>query len=227
MQKGFTPILVLIILLIVVGGYIISTKTNETQQIPQNIHPSPMASSISTLRPSLPPDPIDPATGWRVYTDSKYGFTFKYPEFGSTYKYPDLCSNCLGWPLTGDPWAIIAVSETDSTDLGNDRPANGFEVSVGPNPERLSLKEYVSEETKLLRDNIYSCGEFKGTEIIEVNNVEGIHLICSELEDKSVTDEFVFQIPNSQQILIFTRMSKNKGSFEVFNQILSTFKFTN
>lgn len=69
-QKGFVPILIVIILATaVLGGYLVY----QNQPKPT---PSPEPSPLSTEAPAKVEDPT---ANWKTYTDSTFGYSFKYP----------------------------------------------------------------------------------------------------------------------------------------------------
>lgn len=64
MQKGFTPILIVLLIAAAIGGYLIYSgkfNLNQTTQVTQ-------------------PSPADETVNWKTYTSPQAGYSFKYPD---------------------------------------------------------------------------------------------------------------------------------------------------
>ncbi|SRR5258706_8188786 len=66
-QKGFAPLLILILIALATLGYFGYKYFQSTNKVP--------AVTVSSPIPS-----VNPAVGWKTYTSTKDGFSFKYPE---------------------------------------------------------------------------------------------------------------------------------------------------
>jgi hypothetical protein len=76
-QKGFAPILILILLVLVAGGaYYFGTKNKTTPVIPIS---TPVTSVQSSPSPAVQ-TVIDPVTGWKKYENPKYKYSFSFPS---------------------------------------------------------------------------------------------------------------------------------------------------
>ena len=83
-EKGFAPIIILLAVLVlsgIAGGMVyFSNKTNQ----PTSVNPQPTSSQQENLFPTNQPQisvaPVDETANWKIYSDSTYGFEFKYPS---------------------------------------------------------------------------------------------------------------------------------------------------
>ncbi|MBI2600613.1 hypothetical protein HYW42_01555 [Candidatus Daviesbacteria bacterium] len=80
MQKGQTAVLVvlgILILGIVAGGAYYFGKSQVAKPQQQN---AVITSQTSQLTPASSPSPVDETANWKAYKDSKYAYSFKYPN---------------------------------------------------------------------------------------------------------------------------------------------------
>ncbi len=149
----------------------------------------------------------DPTADWKTYTNDKYGYEFKYP--GNLY------------PETGEYSFTINSSPLDNVYVGGGVGLEGIE---GQDWFR-GYSIWVSNEDE--KDvNLVSKGEYQVTKLNQ-SNIEAYE-ISADIP-ASGPDVFIKnpKLPNS-----FVRMGYNSGLKnsqevdKVFNQILSTFKFT-
>jgi hypothetical protein len=79
-QKGFINVILVIIIIVLAGalGYFTLVKKSPpiAQQTPTHT-PTFTPTKISASTPT--PTPKDETKNWKIYTNNKYGFTFKYP----------------------------------------------------------------------------------------------------------------------------------------------------
>lgn len=76
-QKGFVNIILVAVIVVLVGvaGYFVFVKKSEL--ITQQPTPTPTQTNIYT---SPTPTSADETADWKTYTNTQYGFSFKYPE---------------------------------------------------------------------------------------------------------------------------------------------------
>ena len=95
-QKGFTP-LVIVLIVVVVGlacgaGYYVWQKNHDIKEVDSAVGVTASATPAPTASPT--PTKADETVGWKTYTNSRVGYSFKYPAsdltFGidETIKYP-------------------------------------------------------------------------------------------------------------------------------------------
>lgn len=208
-QKGFSPIILILIIVIVAGGAFLigQSSVNKSKNL-ENI-------TVTS------PDP-DQTANWSTYSNEKYGFSFKYP------KLDDSCCNISG-PSSESAEEIIVLADKSTTMEGTDKPFNGLAMYVDPNPTNMSFSDYVKNEKNILiKHKEAFTGDTdmsEGTESnITVAGQEGIMLDGYSWD--SIKRIYV-PMPDSQNILVISKMDESKGSFNaVFSQILNTFKFS-
>lgn len=79
-NQGFVQIvLVLVIVAVAIGGaYYFGTLKNNTGLVSVVPTLTPIVSTQSVINPTINPT-LDPTANWKTYSNTKYGFEFKYP----------------------------------------------------------------------------------------------------------------------------------------------------
>ena len=95
--------------------------------------PSPIPSTTPTLAPSITNAPTM-ISGWGIYTDPIYGFSFQYPTSNQT------CCSISG-PMTGEVQPIITLADEATTIPNTDAPFDGFAIYVVTNSNGLTLPQ--------------------------------------------------------------------------------------
>ena len=201
MQKGFTTILILVgivFVVIIAGGAYYLGKSGGTKQ-----SPAPVVTS-QTPQPS-PTSTVEEVSTWKIYNSKKYGYSFKYPTEWSSEEIiparPDELTEQNCW----EPAADIEMGVTVKKDSINSGELKG----LGDNQIQIS-KSYSQVSGVLYRTR--GTGEggslYRQDFIFTKNN--NYYWISLSARYKG---------PNTTQ----TEESANK----IFDQILSTFKFTN
>lgn len=205
MQKGFTPILLLIGVLVVaavaVGTYYLgkfSSKNSYTPPITQL--PSPTNTSYSTPSPS---SSSDETANWKIYTNNKVGFSLKYPP---RYIKPTVPGSERPIDVNGSEDNIAIEFSTSTSDY--------ISLSVIPFSKSLNeLKTYggdVDAETMFLRNGPLIDGSESRWYVIKKDSINYKRYKVDFLgKGHGFTLEY----------------DENHSEREV-NQVLSTFKFT-
>lgn len=155
-----------------------------------------------TIQPS--PRSIDETMNWKTYTSKNEPFTFKYPN---------------NWVLREDPPNADMKTVVVQTGPFDDNYQSVL-VSVINNPNNLSIEDYVKEG---LTDS--SLFTFTFTDII----IGGFHGKHTPLVSGGTHDDegaFVKKENKIYEIRWPGWRGKNINSPDIYNQILSTFKFT-
>lgn len=168
-QKGFVPVIILVLVVLVVIGYF-SYK---------NYWPKLQILSTPTPIPT-----VDPTANWKTYTSAKYKYSFKYPP------------NWIMDPDKQMPDEIVNISK----DLNSLSIYAGLAFTKAPEGKARSKRR----EIKIAR--IDAVGEY----------YDGLYELISFTEKKTVNT-----------ISLRYAMGSYSEDFENrFDQILSTFKFT-
>lgn len=221
MQKGFAPILIVLLLAIIsVGGLLMywnqTKSTNTIQQITQTPAPTFTTTAIQTASSST--SLSDETANWKTYIDDKYGFTFRYPSFllvsvnELNYEAPSIKQIGFYNPNNKekfDPDAInMNILRYDiNRAKENEDLKNGFSEDVAGN----KLKRNVIEKEIIV-------GGRKGNEFT-------INFLDNETQEP-VFLEYEFLIPlNSKTLSIHLYSANNKAKKIVDDIVLPTFKF--
>ena len=200
-NSGFAPILAVLILgLVGLVAYLVLK-----QQTP-SLYPSPT--------PTQTPDPI---ANWKTYNDSTYGFSIRYPP-GWIYK-----NGCEGGT---DVYPCFHTSDFKVGPAGVlfGNPIAGGEIILG-------VKENQNSPLACPENRYgykFPCSQIK------LGNIEGWHSIVEgSLETPSYPfagNTIYFWFLHNNKQFMFTGYYNDESREEiqeVFDQILSTFQFTN
>ncbi len=235
MQRGFAPILILVGILIlglVAGGVYYSWTGKSANPIPP---PTPVVTSVSQPSSASQATPIpspdsDETANWKTYTDSTLVASFKYPSNWT------LNSGRYGisTPTIKDDW-YIDVSDPnygDSTCRG-DCPVFNVTVSVYNNDQNLDLASYIKKDFNSITGGAGNFSQVKLENTILANGLSftkvtgfpgGNYYSLYALHNKRVYIIGVGAGVNGMRDDI--NSAKVKQNLAIFDQILSTFKFT-
>jgi hypothetical protein len=195
-QKGLSlvVIVVLVTLSALAAVYFYQTKVSEKQE-------SPVLTE-----------------NWEIYTNTRYGFTFKYPKMHTE------CCRVTG-PAAKNTDEVITFATEDSPMW------EGFGIFVIPNENNLPFEEFISRERAGL-DEIYSGGIWGGAdrekadqiEVITVDNQTGIRF--GGYPSQLAIERIYIPFPDQKNILAISKNLFGKKDFDnTFDQIMTTFKF--
>ena len=210
-QKGFSKIAIIIIVLILIGGaYFIFSKKDENVIVQNAKNQNSQSNNSSTGQVSI--------DNWKTYQNDQYGFELKYPE--NIFKL-DKNTNTLSHTLNN----FNNYSAKDGSDLGlandisivfkkeNDKGCNWLETGLG-------LKSIgVAFEFKNIKGVKYETGaEGEGVEYYCVKNKDNQNVFLIE--------RWFLNISYSTDLLKQADYIDGGKQEEIFNRIISTFKFT-
>lgn len=76
-QKGLAPILIVVLIAVLaVGGYLLYNQQTKLTSAPQ---PTTQSTPAPSVNPTESAEPVD-ISNWKTYTNSKYGYSVKYPN---------------------------------------------------------------------------------------------------------------------------------------------------
>lgn len=191
---------------------------------------------FTTLPKSIlaPTQIATPPNNWKAYENKEFGFSFKYPQNWQVKKY------CMPSSNTANPCTkYVLVQSYPYGEPGQTLPldANGLMVRFFPynNPEKLSTKDFIESPKGLNHD-----GDPLMKWPIE-NEKIGPNIFIKEItnkDDAAHTPSYYIQdSSNTVYVIDGSITAKNyeyekippteyKAYINTFNQILSTFKFT-
>ena len=208
MQKGNILVGILIGLAVaggLFGAYYLGTRNNKPH--PQN----PIITS--TPQPLTSPSPSsDEAANWKTYTNKKYGFSIKYPQDWYSY--------------TGYAWNDNPKDNFSHVDLSPDTPPQGM-GSGRPTGVRIFVGDKATDSS-FNTDNLNVYNYAKKVAIdpnsVRYDTINGVQIVRTSGEPSAGNGgPSVFIAKNDVIIDIGAESMDEKA----FNQILSTFKFTN
>lgn len=223
-QRGISSLIGIAIVvataIVVVGGvfgwqYLTTPKdNNQNQQTACTMEAKvcPDGSAVGRTGPNCEfaecPTVQNQTAGWKTYTNTPYGFEFKYPKTWTISDNLTLNTCCLD------------ISNFDPLKKQNERLEKGevtIEIASYKKSASISLKDFVSSKT-------YMKSDIKATSVDNVN-IAGINGIKSNL-----IGDGTYYLPRSSiegiSITIFNHPESKENFKEIINQIISTFKFT-
>ncbi len=205
-QKGFAPILVVLVSLFVVGiagVYYFGTlkHTNSQSQTQLVVSQTPKPSTT----PSLPP--ID-TSNLKTYTNTKRGFTFEYP------------ANLFIIPGQVDEFVVLSTKEKMNWSTSE---GEKMQISILTNPNNLSIQDYYKSLPKVPNTHPFTI-TFKSTSINGYEAAISTSTGCGGVADDCINNKPAYEkyIKGNGYIIRF-----NTESWEDpwVNKLLSTFKF--
>lgn len=201
------------LLFLLVGIIILGIGIAIGQFLEIKLHPRP----TPYLAPLLIPSPSsDPTANWKTYTNSKYGYLLQYPT-----------SVTIGDP--NDPANKIYTRFT----IGRDQ----LTIQHFDNPLKLNVRDFYNKlfaesETEAKKNNYPSPQKPIQTQVITINDINVYQITTSTGERNALNtyitkDNVVIDISFDKEDSGNANLSiDNLEHARLFNQILSTFKFT-
>src|SRR3989304_9728551 len=235
MQKGFAPVIALIVIAVVAavaggGYYFLKLKTPEPKVCTADAKICPDGSSVGRIGPNcefapcpkpLPSSPPSVGTSnWKTYT--KLGYEIKYPPsfnlveiiYGSpnpSKEYDSIVLSDMKLDSTGLPKTENILAE-ESLGLARGKTIyNGFLVKIWPIP---TSTYKMIDKSKFTRVDINGIEGLKDEDLTRIGKYENtdINIYLSHQSGKIYEISAVFN-------------SSKKEYLVLFNKILSTFKF--
>lgn len=208
----------LLIVAVVVVILLIASSVSAFYLLPKQAKVQPK--SVEQIVPTQSPSPtLNPTVNWKTYTNSQYGISFKYPNY-----LRECCAISIS-PNEGTSKNTIVkpitLGEVGENELGSGRRFNGLVVGIDTNTSNESFLNYFNEQKQELKN-------VTNQDSTESNVKVGI-LSGKMLQNYSPFGGTILyaSFPNSKNVLVIGKTEASEGSFKDFDQILSTFKFTN
>lgn len=152
----------------------------------------------------------NPFAGWLTFTSLKYNFSFKFPaNLGQ--------QGAISGPATGTSEGLRSFTDPKTVTGGAGVPFNGFSLYIVTDSKGLSFDKYIGKEIAAMNAAKYT-GMKNPTEIQLTN---GVALVSKDGQQAY----YYFPSPNKSQIVVFAYLQVDPIFKEIFDQVLSTFKF--
>jgi hypothetical protein len=204
-QKGFAQIIILILLIIVLAvvGYFAYKNYKST------VTSSPTPSVTTT---SIPISSASPSAtlNWKTYENTNAQLSFKYPA--QITEMLDTEGGVSG-PVSGNANPIVSFADKTTVHSGTDAPFDGFSIyEIEVDKLGTSFDTYITNEVNAVKSSPVKVliGSQNYTYIDSETNIRRYFILS----------------PDNKRIIIFSRINSTTGFLNTFDQILSTFKFT-
>jgi hypothetical protein len=200
--------ILILIIFILIGGGATYYVANQSQK------PASSSNQTPTTAPSPTPTP-DPTSDWKTYTNTKYGYSVKYPSDWKIQS-PGGGSNGELCRETGIDSQIIELSEKELSECG-------FAGEGLPSPDA-NITVWVLDEKHSTLENLIGPNYSK-------LQVAGEAAVKYPFTDESALPNIyatrIYLNHNNNGYIIYLKQSDITGKYEmILDQILSTFKFT-
>lgn len=202
---------------LIVGGYYLFTLFTKDDSSSPAQPTQAQESGTSTPTPT-----VDPRAGWKLYTNTKYGFSFRHPA--------DWTHNMgigINMGIEETNWSVLEGPYEDVNTATSGGIRN--EISINTEESKLLFKDYLNETGTLFElieeERNYQVGSMSGYLFKGLLNesVEGVivstpaMVVIMNKEDVYLKFKLKKLNPNDNTIDSFTA--------SVFDEILSTFEF--
>lgn len=235
MQKGFSPIylIVAVILVGLVGAFLLgknsSTQNSSAVACTLEAKICPDGSSVGRTGPKCEfaacpttASSSAEATSRKTYQNEKYKFSFNHPNL------KECCA--ISGPI-GDAELIITLADNSTeTTFGTDESFNGLAVYV---VNRVisgeEFNSYLSYQKNALIDQAAAFSGEKSRQGVETNiDVAGQRAVSLKGFSWDNIERLYIPFPDNKKVLVIAKAETTPGSFKtIFDQILASLKFTN
>ncbi len=208
-QKGFSPILIVIIVaLVIIGGYLYFNKLSS-----KNTPSSSQITPVSTVTPK-------PAADWKTYMNTKYNFSIDYPDNWSFREFPDSKNgasfnpvNKPGYPDASDSISISA-GKTNSSYFNVSFEAY---VKVAANQEIQNYNKLASIKKITTNDGVVG---YETTWMVQPPSIGGHPPASPDSESSPIT---YFELPGDKTSLIRITLGRDED-IDIYEKMLKTVK---
>lgn len=213
--KSHKTLLIVTILLFVffttaVGAYLFGKSQTS----------SSVTAPVAELTPTPTATPtVDLTSDWQTYSNSQYGLSFRFP--------PTLNSDSCGisGPAKEGAISLLCLGDPNTIQPNSDKSFNGFAIYIQDLGTQ-TFRSYIDNEKKLQLGWADAMGGGQQNNATETNLLVGGKeaVVLQGYSWDSITRIYL-ELPN-KKVLIIAKTEESNGSFALFDQILSTFKFT-
>ncbi len=171
---------------------------------------------IPTPSPSI--ETVDPTANWKIYSNNKWKYSFKYPANWSLNN--DVVSE-YPWPLDG----------SHDPNYDKKRTYNAISMEVYPNQvwSEMTNADFFKSLSQIRLNETGSVGKGKGKKIFEGATKDNFPYVVFEVNASGGMETYSGiegYILNNQVLAKAVLLSYNQQGINLFNQILSTFRFS-
>ena len=235
-QKGVAPVLIIMLLAaLVLGGYLVYQQQIKPNLVActQEAKICPDGSAVSRVGPNCEfaacptsPSPTPDETvyteatqsaSWKTYKNTKYNFTFKYPDAQGEViekdnpieNYPELLNSLALYGINGEVDLFIDVW-------------NNLGITIKDNKSReMWCNSIIEKQPRTLLRSVLNCLDATPLDLHGIKAFSG-----KGAADNSLLQ--IIQIPHGEYVydlIITTGKDFPPATFSISDQILSTFKF--
>jgi putative hemolysin len=149
--------------------------------------------------------------GWLTYTNLKYYFSFKFPSsFGG--------QGSISGPATGTVTALRSFTDPKTIHMGTDAHFDGFSVYIVTKLGTVNFDKYVDKEIAAM--NAAKFTGMRNPTKVQLSN--GVVLVSKD------GGQAYYYLPKFDQseIVVFAYLQADDSFKQTFEQVLSTFEFT-
>ncbi len=226
-QKGIANIVLIVLVVVLVGvlGYITLVKKFNLVEQPQtnNLQNTQIQSAkdLPTAKPQI--SSTDPLADWQTYTDSKYGFEFKYPKGHELDKFDLPVQTSNGVVYAGEHTITFGIKDKSFWDMDyNDKIL--FSVKFKPDigtPEEFLQNVFPDANNNTADFPTYSKG-IKNGRIIKTIFAGRPTIIDATSYLHAAYKTIYISGKDNDYFLVIAQES----NAEVLSKILTSFKFT-
>jgi hypothetical protein len=214
---------VLLLILLVSTGFLYYQNMNLQKQV-ISLKEIPTPSVSPTILPATsPPGTPDPTSAWKTYTNTNYGFEFKYP-FSLTEDSSEGAPGVSG-PITNSSISNTITNVFDTSEL-TDRSSENFDgfsiYEIDTNLiTNFTYASYLNSELTAIKNSP------RGVQTATIQQISLGNQSYSYIDSEINIRRYFILSPDGKKLIIFSRTNNTSVFPSIFNQILSTFKFTN
>lgn len=159
-----------------------------------------------------PTPTADPTAEWMIYNNLEYNFLFKYPAgFEGEGRY-------ISGPTTGTVVGLRLFADPKTIQMGTNAHFNGFSVYIVTKLGISNFDKYINKEIKAM--NVAKFTGMRNPTKIQLTN--GVALVSKD------EGQAYYYLPNSDRskVVVFAYLQADPSFKQTFDQVLSTFKFT-